>query len=354
MTATDQLRQILDRRIAVLDGSWGVLIHRRGLSEEDYRGERLARARRTTSRATPTCSTSRARRSSPRSTTPTSPPARTSRRRTRSRRRRSARPTTTSRHLAAEMSLEGARLARAAADAWTERTPDRPRFVAGSVGPLERLALGLAEGRGPRVPRASRSRRCGERTRSRSRALAEGGVDLLLVETIFDTLNAKAAIVAARGRRAGAAALALVHRDRPQRPQPLGPDGRGVLGLGRARRAAHRRRQLLARRERDAPVPRAARARRRHVRVLLPERRPAERDGRARRGAGRHEPVPPRLRRGRPRQRRRRVLRHDAGARPADRGGRRGHGAAARSRSASRGRAAAGSSRSRSAPTRAS
>ena len=41
MTATDQLREILDRRIGVLDGSWGVLIHRRRLSEAEYRGEPL-------------------------------------------------------------------------------------------------------------------------------------------------------------------------------------------------------------------------------------------------------------------------------------------------------------------------
>ena len=41
MTATDQLRAILDRRIGVLDGSWGVLIHRHGLTEAEYRGDRL-------------------------------------------------------------------------------------------------------------------------------------------------------------------------------------------------------------------------------------------------------------------------------------------------------------------------
>ena len=53
-------------------------------------------------------------------------------------------------------------------------------------------------------------------------ALRDGGVDLLLIETIFDTLNAKAAIVAAQRVGAGAAALALLHRRRPQRAQPLG------------------------------------------------------------------------------------------------------------------------------------
>ena len=41
MSAADQLREIMDRRIAIHDGSWGVLIHRKRLSEADYRGERL-------------------------------------------------------------------------------------------------------------------------------------------------------------------------------------------------------------------------------------------------------------------------------------------------------------------------
>ena len=59
VSATDRLRAILDERIVVHDGAWGVLIHRRGLSEEEYRGERLARPRAATSRATPTSSTSR-------------------------------------------------------------------------------------------------------------------------------------------------------------------------------------------------------------------------------------------------------------------------------------------------------
>ena len=95
--------------------------------------------------------------------------ARTSRRRTRSRRRRSGRPTTALEALAAEMSLEGARLARAAADDWTARTPERPRFVAGSVGPLN-VTLSLS----PKVDDAGVPRRhvrpgARRRTRSRSR-----------------------------------------------------------------------------------------------------------------------------------------------------------------------------------------
>ena len=46
MGATEELRALLDERIAVLDGSWGVLIHRRGLTEADYRGSRLAESTR--------------------------------------------------------------------------------------------------------------------------------------------------------------------------------------------------------------------------------------------------------------------------------------------------------------------
>ena len=56
MTRPTMLGEILDRRIGVLDGAWGVLIHRRGLSEADYRGERFATTG-ATSRATPTSST---------------------------------------------------------------------------------------------------------------------------------------------------------------------------------------------------------------------------------------------------------------------------------------------------------
>ncbi len=95
------------------------------------------------------------------------------------------------------MSLEGARLARAAADRWTAKTPDRPRFVAGSVGPLN-VTLSLS----PRVEdaayRAVTFDQVLEAYVEQIAALRDGGVDLLLIETIFDTLNAKAAIVAAR------------------------------------------------------------------------------------------------------------------------------------------------------------
>src|SRR6185437_9809960 len=91
----------------------------------------------------------------------------------------------------------GARLARAAADEWTRRTPERPRFVAGALGPLN-VSLSVS----PKVEDAAFRSVTFDQVREtyaeQIAALREGGVDLLLLETIFDTLNAKAAIVAAR------------------------------------------------------------------------------------------------------------------------------------------------------------
>jgi 5-methyltetrahydrofolate--homocysteine methyltransferase len=95
-----------------------------------------------------------------------------------------------------QMNLAGARLARAAADEWEKKTGS-PRFVAGSLGPLN-VALSLS----PKVDdpsyRAATFDEVAEAYAHQIRALREGGVDLLLIETVFDTLNAKAAIVAAQ------------------------------------------------------------------------------------------------------------------------------------------------------------
>ena len=96
-----------------------------------------------------------------------------------------------------DMNVAGARLAREAADAWTARTPDRPRFVAGDVGPLN-VTLSLS----PKVDdpsfRTHTFDQIVETYSEQIRGLRDGGVDLLLIETIFDTLNSKAAIVAAK------------------------------------------------------------------------------------------------------------------------------------------------------------
>ena len=152
----------------------------------------------------------------------------------------------------------------------------------------ERHALAVAARRRP-APTARHVRPAPRGVRRADpRRCVEGGVDLLLIETIFDTLNAKAAIAAARDVARRAAAVGLVH-DRSTAAGAPSPARRSRRsGRRRARRAADRRRQLLARRDGDAPVPRRPRPRRATCTSLLPERRPAERVRRLRRAARRH------------------------------------------------------------------
>jgi 5-methyltetrahydrofolate--homocysteine methyltransferase len=93
--------------------------------------------------------------------------------------------------LAREINVEGARLARAAADA--AATPDRPRFVAGAIGPTNRTASISPDVNDPGARNVTFDR-LAEAYREAAAGLIEGGADALLIETIFDTLNAKAAI----------------------------------------------------------------------------------------------------------------------------------------------------------------
>jgi 5-methyltetrahydrofolate--homocysteine methyltransferase len=185
----ERLESILKQRIAVLDGSWGVLIQKRVRGEEEYRGERF--------RDHPLDVAG-----DPDLLNLTQPEI--VREIHRSYFEAGADIATTNtftatrigqadyglQDVAAEMSLEGARLAREVADEFEG-------LVAGSVGPLN-VALSLS----PRVDDpAYRSATFDEVTEvyvEQIRALREGGVDLLLIETVFDTLNAKAAIVAAQ------------------------------------------------------------------------------------------------------------------------------------------------------------
>ena len=191
-----ELEAIFRERIAVLDGSWGVLIQREVRGEEAYRGERF--------------------RDHPRDVAGDPDLLNLTRPELIARIHddyfaAGADIATTNTFTATtigqadyaledaveEMNLEGARLARRAADDWTARTPERPRFVAGSVGPLN-VSLSLS----PRVDepayRAATFDEVAEAYAQQMRALREGGVDLLMIETVFDTLNCKAAIVAAQ------------------------------------------------------------------------------------------------------------------------------------------------------------
>src|SRR6476659_5319701 len=189
-TEMEKLENILRERIAILDGSWGVLIQREVRGEEAYRGDRF--------------------RDHPRDVAGDPDLLNLTRPEVVERIHRDyfaagADIATTNTFTATtigqadygfdadvvrEMNLEGARIARRVAD------EAGGKLVAGSIGPLN-VSLSLS----PRVDdpayRAATFEQVADAYAHQIRALVEGGVDLLLVETIFDTLNAKAAITAA-------------------------------------------------------------------------------------------------------------------------------------------------------------
>ena len=97
--------------------------------------------------------------------------------------------------LAYELNVAAARLAREACDTATERTPDKPRWVAGAIGPLNRTGSISPDVNDPGARNIDFDAMV-EAYGEQARGLVDGGADLLLIETIFDTLNAKAAIFA--------------------------------------------------------------------------------------------------------------------------------------------------------------
>ncbi|MCB1548881.1 MAG: homocysteine S-methyltransferase family protein [Hyphomicrobiaceae bacterium] len=94
--------------------------------------------------------------------------------------------------LAFEMNVAAARLAREAADDAAARTPAKPRFVAGAIGPTNRTASISPDVNNPGFRNVSFDE-LREAYREQARALIEAGADIMLIETVFDTLNAKAA-----------------------------------------------------------------------------------------------------------------------------------------------------------------
>ncbi len=94
-----------------------------------------------------------------------------------------------------ELNYEGARLARAVADEFTARTPDKPRFVAGVLGPTSRTLSISPDVNDPGFRNISWEALV-ETYHVAADGLIKGGADLLLIETVFDTLNAKAAVFA--------------------------------------------------------------------------------------------------------------------------------------------------------------
>jgi 5-methyltetrahydrofolate--homocysteine methyltransferase len=97
--------------------------------------------------------------------------------------------------LSYELNLAAAKLATAASAEWTARTPEKPRFVAGAIGPTNRTLSISPDVNNPAFRAMTFDALCAA-YKDQVRGLVDGGCHLLLLETIFDTLNAKAAIVA--------------------------------------------------------------------------------------------------------------------------------------------------------------
>ncbi|GAB3117131.1 methionine synthase [Janibacter alkaliphilus] len=192
--ATDRLTELLRERVLVLDGAMGTMIQQHGLSEADYRGERFSdwgqdvqgnndllvltqpeiitdihRAYLDAGADLVETNTFNAQRISM--------------------------ADYGMEELAYELNLEAARLARRAADEATEATPDKPRFVVGTLGPTNRTASISPDVNDPGKRNITFTELVDAYLEA-ARGLVEGGSDVLLAETIFDTLNAKAAIFA--------------------------------------------------------------------------------------------------------------------------------------------------------------
>ena len=189
------LKQIINERVLILDGAMGTMIQRYNLSEQDFRGERFAGIpgqmkgnndllcltrpdvikdihRKYLEAGADIIETNTF---------------------------NAQRISMADYHmqdLCREINLAAARLARELADEYTAKPPHKPRFVAGSVGPTNKTCSMSPDVNNPAL-RALTYDELAAAYQEQMEALLEGGVDALLIETIFDSLNAKAAIYAA-------------------------------------------------------------------------------------------------------------------------------------------------------------
>ena len=193
-TRIEELKDRLHRRILVLDGAMGTMIQKRNLSEADFRGTRFA---------THPCDV----KGNNDLLVLTQPDLIGSLHQEYLEAGADMIETNTfnsnaismadyqMEHLAYELNLAGATVARKAADAVMNKDPSRPRFVAGVLGPTNRTASMSSDVNDPAF-RAVTFEQLRKAYYEQVRGLVDGGSDLLLVETIFDTLNAKAAFFA--------------------------------------------------------------------------------------------------------------------------------------------------------------
>ncbi|HYC96802.1 homocysteine S-methyltransferase family protein [Brevundimonas sp.] len=182
-------------RILVLDGSWGVMIQRRDLSEQDFRGDRFAAHDGQMKGNNDILCLTRPDVISDLHDQYFAAGADITETNTFSATTIAQDDYALDDQAVWDINLEGAKLARAEADRWTAKAPDKPRFVAGAIGPLNKMLSMSSDVNDPGARSVSFDQ-VYEAYRHQVRALHAGGVDLYLIETITDTLNCKAAIKA--------------------------------------------------------------------------------------------------------------------------------------------------------------
>jgi 5-methyltetrahydrofolate--homocysteine methyltransferase len=190
-----QLKQAAKERILILDGSWGVMFQKKGLKEADFRGERFKDYPGDLKGNNDILCLTRPDLVAELHDMYFGAGADISETNTFSATVIAQDDYKLSEADVRDINLEGARIGRARADAWTAKEPNKPRFVAGSIGPLNKMLSMSSDVNDPGA-RLVDFDQVYHAYRDQISALNEGGVDLYLIETITDTLNAKAAIKA--------------------------------------------------------------------------------------------------------------------------------------------------------------
>ncbi|MBM41199.1 MAG: methionine synthase [Acidobacteria bacterium] len=194
LTIREQIEAQLRRRILVMDGAMGTMVQRHGLGETDFRGDRFGNAAKdlkgnndllVLTRPDVISGIHHEYLEAGSDIIETNTFSSTA----------IAQADYGLQEVVYELNVEAARLAKAAAREWSERTPDRPRFVAGALGPTNQTLSISPDVNDPAFRACTFDAMC-DAYREQARGLIDGGADLLLLETIFDTLNAKAALVA--------------------------------------------------------------------------------------------------------------------------------------------------------------
>ena len=197
MTRTERiaaLKAASKERVLILDGSWGVMFQKRGLGEDDYRGERFKdHVGQMKGNNDILCLTRPdivgelhdAYYAAGADISETNTFSSTS----------IGQGEYAQEAAVRDINLAGARIARERADKWTEKEPHKPRFVAGSIGPLPVMLSMSSDVNDPGARKVTFDQVYAAYA-EQVKALHDGGVDLFLIETITDTLNCKACIKA--------------------------------------------------------------------------------------------------------------------------------------------------------------